>query len=274
MILDKIVQCTRERFNAEKQVIPLEEIRPLAEGIECFAHPNASDCSTCASFAFERALASQGISFICEVKKASPSKGIIAHRFPYLDIAREYENAGASAISVLTEPDFFLGSDMYLSEIKRHVTIPVLRKDFIIDEYQIYQSKLIGADAILLICSLLDTSTLCRYIELADSLGLSCLVETHSQEEIESALAAKARIIGVNNRNLQTFEVDINTSISLRKYVPDNVIFVSESGISTIEDIRKLCDINTSAVLIGEAFMRSNNISQSLINLKGALSRN
>lgn len=297
MILDKIAKHTRERVSAEKQVIPLEEIKPLALALashhnihECNALTNSqsitigdiehysdlkpSTCKPLSTFPFERALASQGMSFICEVKKASPSKGIISHRFPYLDTAREYESAGASAISVLTEPKFFLGSDIYLSEIKQHVAIPVLRKDFIIDEYQIYQSKLIGADAILLICSLLDTKTLCRYIELADSIGLSCLVEAHSQEEIESALAAKARIIGINNRNLQTFEVDINTSISLRKYVPDNIIFVSESGISTIEDIRKLCDINASAVLIGEAFMRSNNISQSLSNLKGALSRN
>ena len=288
MILDKIVQRTRERVNAQKQIIPLEEIKPLAlalasqldnseciaiEDRKCGSHPKPSTCSTLSTFPFEKALKSLGMSFICEVKKASPSKGIITHRFPYLDIAREYEKAGANAISVLTEPDFFLGSDIYLSEIKQQVAIPVLRKDFIIDEYQIYQTKLIGADAILLICSLLDTCTLSRYIELADGLGLSCLVEAHNQEEIESALAAKARIIGVNNRNLQTFEVDINTSISLRKYVPDSIIFVSESGISTIEDIRKLCDINASAVLIGEAFMRSNNISQCLSELRGALAR-
>ena len=288
MILDKIVQRTRERVNAQKQIIPLEEIKPLAlalasqldnseciaiEDRKCGSHPKPSTCSTLSTFPFEKALKSLGMSFICEVKKASPSKGIITHRFPYLDIAREYEKAGANAISVLTEPDFFLGSDIYLSEIKQQVAIPVLRKDFIIDEYQIYQSKLIGADAILLICSLLDTCTLSRYIELADGLGLSCLVEAHNQEEIESALAAKARIIGVNNRNLQTFEVDINTSISLRKYVPDNIIFVSESGISTIEDIRKLCDIKASAVLIGEAFMRSNDISLCLSQLKEALAR-
>ena len=297
MILDKIVQRTRQRIKEQKQIISIEEIKPLAlalasqphtpecivttnsqytaiGGSECYSHPNPDTCNPLSTFPFERALKSLGMSFICEVKKASPSKGIIAHRFPYLDIAREYESAGAAAISVLTEPDFFLGSDIYLSEIKQQVAIPVLRKDFIIDEYQIYQSKLIGADAILLICSLLDTSTLSRYIELADSLGLSCLVEAHSQEEVESALAAKARIIGINNRNLQTFEVDINTSISLRKYIPDNIIFVSESGISTLEDIRKLCDINASAVLIGEAFMRSHDISQCLSQLKGALTRN
>ena len=293
MILDKIVQRTRERVNLQKQIIPLEEIalalasqlnihecnaitnsQSIAiDDIEHYSNLKPSTCKPLSIFPFEKALTSQGMSFICEVKKASPSKGIIAHRFPYLDIAKEYENAGANAVSVLTEPDFFLGSDIYLSEIKKQVAIPILRKDFIIDEYQIYQSRLIGADAILLICSLLDTSTLSRYIELADSLGLSCLVEAHSQEEIESALAAKARIIGVNNRNLQTFEVDINTSISLRKYIPDNIIFVSESGISTIEDIRKLCDIKASAVLIGEAFMRSNDISLCLSKLKEALAR-
>jgi len=244
MILDKIAEKTRERVENLKKAKPFAEIKTLAESLP---KDNA--------FAFEKALSTPELSFICEVKKASPSKGVIAEDFPYIDIAREYEEAGAAAISVLTEPDFFLGSDLYLKEILKVVNIPILRKDFTIDPYQIYEAKIIGASAVLLICALLDTKTLAEYIEISDSLGLSAITETHDENEMKSALEAKARIIGVNNRDLKTFEVNIETSVKLRKLVPDNILFVSESGIRTREDILRLGRVN--AVLIGETLMRS-----------------
>lgn len=208
-------------------------------------------------FAFERALKKDGLSFICEVKKASPSKGVIAEHFPYLDIAKQYENAGASAISCLTEPKWFMGSDEYLKEIASSVSIPVLRKDFTICEYQIYEAKLLGASAILLICALLDTDTIREYISICDTLGISALVEAHNEEEIKSALSAGARIIGVNNRNLKDFSVDVNNSTKYRSMIPEDVVFVSESGITTHEDIKVLLDNGTNAVLIGETLMRA-----------------
>ena len=244
MILDKIAEKTRERVENLKKAKPFAEIKTLAESLP---KDNA--------FAFEKALSTPELSFICEVQKASPSKGVIAEDFPYIDIAREYEEAGAAAISVLTEPDFFLGSDLYLKEILKVVNIPILRKDFTIDPYQIYEAKIIGASAVLLICALLDTKTLAEYIEISDSLGLSAITETHDENEMKSALEAKARIIGVNNRDLKTFEVNIETSVKLRKLVPDNILFVSESGIRTREDILRLGRVN--AVLIGETLMRS-----------------
>ncbi len=221
-------------------------------------------------FPFEQALRGGDISFICEVKKASPSKGIIAEDFPYLDIARSYEHAGAAAVSVLTEPEFFLGSDEYLREISNIISIPTLRKDFIIDPYQIYEAKLLGASAVLFIAEILDQNTLSEYIKTADSLGLSALVESHSLEQMKKALAAGARIIGVNNRNLETFEVDITTSIKLREYVPPDKIFVSESGITNALDIQMLRDHNVDAVLIGETLMRSDNKRLMLDTLRGA----
>lgn len=208
-------------------------------------------------FAFEKALKKDGLSFICEVKKASPSKGLIAEHFPYLDIAREYENAGASAISCLTEPRWFLGSDKYLQEIADEVSIPVLRKDFTVCDYQIYEAKLLGADAVLLICALLDTATIKEYITICDTLGMSALVEAHNEDEIKSALSAGARVIGVNNRNLKDFSVDVNNSTRYRSMIPSDVVFVSESGIKTHDDIKVLLDNGTNAVLIGETLMRS-----------------
>jgi indole-3-glycerol phosphate synthase len=224
-------------------------------------------------FAFEQALARKqaagAIAFICEVKKASPSKGVIAADFPYIEIARDYQAAGADAISVLTEPDYFQGSNDYLTEIKEQVTIPVLRKDFIIDAIQIYEASLIGADAILLICSILDTDTIREYLEIADALGLSALVEAHDEAEVEQALAAGARVIGVNNRNLKTFEVDLQNSIRLRQLVPPEILFVSESGIRTAEDIAKLRENGTNAVLIGETLMRSGDKKAALDQLRG-----
>ncbi|MGL5512119.1 MAG: indole-3-glycerol phosphate synthase TrpC, partial [Sporomusa sp.] len=244
------------RVEACKSTAPLEKIKALA---------TKSDNP----FAFEKALATNDIAFICEVKKASPSKGIIAGSFPYLQIAKDYQAAGASAISVLTEPSFFLGSNEYLEQIKQAVNIPILRKDFIIDEYQIYESRMIGADAILLICSILASNTIKAYIEIADQLGMSCLVEAHDEAEIKSAISVGARVIGVNNRNLKTFEVDITNSINLRKLVPTEIIFVSESGISTASDIKKLRENGTNAVLIGETLMRSENKKRELDKLRG-----
>ena len=208
-------------------------------------------------FPLTRALEADGMSFICEVKKASPSKGVIAEDFPYLDIAMEYEDIGASAISVLTEPHFFKGSDRYLEEIADTVRTPILRKDFIIDEYQIYRAKEIGASAILLIAAILDDRQLSGYREIAESLGMSVLVETHDEREVQRAVSSGAGIIGVNNRDLRNFTVDIRNSLKLRELIPDDVITVSESGIRGKEDISRLRDAGFDAVLVGETFMRS-----------------
>ncbi|EET59819.1 indole-3-glycerol phosphate synthase [Marvinbryantia formatexigens DSM 14469] len=218
---------------------------------------------------FEAALAAEGISFICEVKKASPSKGIIAEEFPYLNIAKEYEAAGAAAISCLTEPYWFLGKDAYLQEIAAQVNIPVLRKDFTVDEYMIYQAKALGASAVLLICAILDDGQLKAYGQLAAELGMSALVEAHTEEEIARALAADARILGINNRNLKNFQVDITQSRRLRELVPDDVLFVSESGIKTPQDVAALRQNGTDAVLIGETLMRAPDKKVMLDMLRG-----
>lgn len=257
MILEKIAAATTIRVEKAKKVISEQDMIEQALQMEK------------GEFLFEKALRRDGISFICEVKKASPSKGLIAEQFPYLEIAEEYEEAGAAAISVLTEPDFFMGSDIYLKEIRSRVKLPLLRKDFTVDAYQIYEAKTIGADAILLICALLDTKTLRTYINIADSLGLSALVEAHTEKEIESALEAGAKIIGVNNRNLKTFEVDINTCVRLRKNVPGNKLFVAESGIKTAEDVRIISSAGVDAVLIGETLMKSRNKKEMLYRLGG-----
>lgn len=258
MILDRIVEATKIRVAQEKQVETPEAVKAAA-----LALPSDT------GFPFEAALRQQDFNFICEVKKASPSKGIIAEHFPYLDIAKEYEVAGAAAISVLTEPDFFKGDKKYLQEIARTVKIPVLRKDFIIDEYQIYQAKVWGASAILLICACLDVPTLTKFRELADSLGLSSLVEAHDEHEVQMAIDCGARIIGVNNRNLKDFTVDVQNSVRLRNLVEDDVIFVSESGLETPEDIQVLRDNNIGVALMGETFMRSPNKVEKLAYLYG-----
>ena len=258
MILDKIVEATKIRVAQEKQVESPEAVKAAA-----LALPSDT------GFPFEAALRQQDFNFICEVKKASPSKGIIAEHFPYLDIAKEYEVAGAAAISVLTEPDFFKGDKKYLQEIASTVKIPVLRKDFIIDEYQIYQAKVWGASAILLICACLDVPTLTKFRELADSLGLSSLVEAHDEQEVQMAIDCGARIIGVNNRNLKDFTVDVQNSVRLRNLVQDDVIFVSESGLETPEDIQVLRDNNIGVALMGETFMRSPNKVEKLAYLYG-----
>ena len=258
MILDKIIEATKIRVAQEKQVESPEAVKAATLALPADT-----------GFPFEAALRQQDFNFICEVKKASPSKGIIAEHFPYLDIAKEYEVAGAAAISVLTEPDFFKGDKKYLQEIASTVKIPVLRKDFIIDEYQIYQAKVWGASAILLICACLDVPTLTKFRELADSLGLSSLVEAHDEHEVQMAIDCGARIIGVNNRNLKDFTVDVQNSVRLRNLVQDDVIFVSESGLETPEDIQVLRDNNIGVALMGETFMRSPNKVEKLAYLYG-----
>lgn len=258
MILDKLAASARVRVDRLKAERPLESVREEALSIK----PEKPFC-------FEAALKKEDIAFICEVKKASPSKGLIAPDFPYVHIARDYEAAGADAISVLTEPEYFLGSDDYLSAVKRAVNIPVIRKDFTIDPYQIYEARIIGADAVLLICALLDTEALMKYIRIADTLGLTALVEAHDAAEVASALEAGARVIGVNNRNLKTFEVDIENSARLRQLVPEHITFVSESGIKTPGDIDALRKNGTDAVLIGETLMRSSRKAEELARLRG-----
>ncbi len=257
-ILDTIAEYARQRVAQAKEILSLEEIKKQALSMNCDI-----------GFPFEKALSADGISFICECKKASPSKGLIAKDFPYLSIAKEYEAAGASCISVLTEPKWFLGKNEYLKEITDAVSIPCIRKDFTIDEYMIYEAKLLGASAVLLICSLLSTNSLKYYIEICDQLGLSALVEAHDEKEIDSAIKAGARIIGVNNRNLKNFTVDINNSGRLRALVPENILFVAESGIKCREDVEALEQAHVDAVLIGETLMKTAHKTAMLRELKG-----
>lgn len=264
-ILDEIAAKTRVRVEEQKKIQSLEAVKQAAE-----AKAQAEkDAGTFGQFPFLKALQTEEISFICEVKKASPSKGVIAEDFPYLEIAKSYDAAGASAISVLTEPYYFQGSNQYLQEIAEAVSIPVLRKDFTVDSYMIYEAKLLGASAVLLICSLLTRDELKAYMEIAHGLGLSALVEAHTAEEVEMALASGARIIGVNNRDLKTFNVDITTSVKLREMIPAEIAYVSESGIKTPEDIAVLKQNGTNGVLIGETFMRQADKKATLDWLRG-----
>ena len=257
-ILDTIVKATRTRIAEAQRIRPLSELKQKAE---------AMNCNT--GFPFYNALKGKEIAFICEVKKASPSKGIIAEQFDFLDIAKQYEKAGAEAISCLTEPYYFKGSDDYLKQIAENVSIPVLRKDFTVSEYMIYEAKLLGASAVLLICSILKEGQLEEYLALTHSLGLSALVETRTAEEVKKAVNSGAKIIGVNNRNLKSFDVDMNCSQELKKLVPEHCIFVSESGIQTPEDISKLKQIGVNAVLIGETMMKAKDKAQTLQLLRG-----
>lgn len=256
-ILDRLAGHARERVEDAKRRQPLAEIRQRALDM-----PKGN-------FAFENALKKPDIAFICECKKASPSKGLIAPEFPYLSIAREYEAAGADAVSVLTEPKWFLGSDAYLKEIAEAVSIPCLRKDFTVDEYMIYEAKLLGASAVLLICSILSEEQIKEYIGICDGLGLSALVEAHDGEEVEIVLRAGARMIGVNNRNLKDFSVDTENSRRLRQMIPPEVLFVSESGVGCAEDVSSLRGIGADAVLIGETLMRAADKKAKLRELKG-----
>ena len=256
-ILDRLADHARERVEEAKRRQSLTEIRQRASDM-----PKGN-------FAFENALKKPDIAFICECKKASPSKGLIAPEFPYLSIAREYEAAGADAVSVLTEPKWFLGSDKYLKDIAEAVSIPCLRKDFTVDEYMIYEAKLLGASAVLLICSILSEEQIKEYIGICDGLGLSALVEAHDGEEVEIALRAGARVIGVNNRNLKDFSVDTENSRRLRQMIPPEVLFVSESGVGSAEDVSSLRGIGADAVLIGETLMRAADKKAKLRELKG-----
>jgi len=257
-ILDTLADHARARTERNKVRVSFDMMKKLALSM---------DADT--GYPFEKALGAPGISFICEVKKASPSKGLIAAEFPYLSIAREYEAAGAAAISCLTEPDFFLGSDEYLREIAAAVKIPVLRKDFTVDPYMIYEAKVLGASAVLLICAILSDSELLEYGKIARALGLSALVEAHDEREVERALRVEHGIVGVNNRDLKTFTVDCGNSVRLRKMVPDDRLFVSESGIRTAEDIAVLRQNGTDAVLIGETLMRNPDKAAALRELRG-----
>lgn len=257
-ILDTIADATKIRVAESKKNIEFAQMRRMAEEL------NANT-----GFPFKKGLAAEGMSFICECKKASPSKGIIAEDFPYVQIAKEYEAAGASCLSVLTEPKWFLGRNEYLKEIVANVSIPCIRKDFTVDDYMIYEAKTLGASAVLLICAILDKVQLKEYLDIAHSLGLSAIVETHDETEMEMALGSGAGIIGVNNRNLKDFNVDVNNSVNLRKMAGDGVIFVAESGIKTREDIAVLEQNGVDAVLIGETLMKAADKKQMLDYLKG-----
>ncbi|NLD61185.1 indole-3-glycerol phosphate synthase TrpC [Candidatus Sumerlaeota bacterium] len=261
-ILDQLADHARKRVIVDMEENSLDMMRELAM---------LKSSATGSPFAFEQALRKEDVSFICECKKASPSKGLIAPNFPYLEIAKEYETAGADCISVLTEPKWFLGNDEYLKEITEAVSIPCLRKDFTVNEYQIYQAKVLGASAVLLICSILTEDQMKDYIRICDNLGLSALVEAHDEQEVQTALNTGARIIGVNNRNLKDFSVDTDNSRRLRELIPPNVLFVSESGVRTAEDVAALRKIGADAVLIGETLMRASDKRAKLAELRGAV---
>jgi len=261
-ILDQLAEHARERVAADRMRVTLETLKQ-----QCLR----GDVPKRIPFSFEAALNKPGLSFICELKKASPSKGVIAESFPYLEIARDYAAAGADAISCLTEPKWFLGSDKIFSDVRSAVDIPMLRKDFTVDEYQIYQAKTMGADAVLLICAILSADEIRRYLSLCEELGMSALVEAHDATEIDMAISAGARIIGVNNRNLKDFSIDTGNSRRLKELVPEGVLFVSESGIQTAEDVRLLRESGVDAVLIGEALMRASDKKAMLDRFRGAV---
>ena len=257
-ILDQLAEHARERVAAAKMIKPMAEVRR-----EALALPKGD-------FSFERALSGDDLAFICECKRASPSKGLIAEEFPYLEIAGDYAAAGAEAISVLTEPKWFLGSDDYLREIALQVSVPCLRKDFTVDEYMLYEARLLGASAALLICAILDEARLREYIQICDTLGLSALVEAHDEAEAETALKAGARIVGVNNRNLKDFTVDMSNS-RLRAMIPRDVLFVSESGVRDAADVQAAREVGADAVLVGEALMRAADRRAKLAELRGSI---
>lgn len=258
-ILDEIAAYAFKRIEEAKKIISLEAIK-----IEAYKMEKAD-------FPFEKALKKEGLAFICEVKKASPSKGIIDAHFDYLKIAHDYEVAGADCLSVLTEPKWFLGADAYLKEISETVSIPILRKDFVVDEYMIYEAKCLGASAVLLICSILSDEQIQSYIKICDDLGLSALVEAHDLREVERAIVAQARLIGVNNRNLKDFSIDTSNSAKLRLMIPSSILFVSESGVQSRKDIEAILDFKANAVLIGESLMKAEDKTLKLKELKGLI---
>lgn len=255
-ILEQLAEYAVYRVEQAKKTLSLEQVKEQALLIKK------------EEFVFEKTLKKPGLSFICECKKASPSKGLIARDFPFLQIAREYEDAGADCISVLTEPKWFLGKDAYLREISQVVTVPCLRKDFTVDEYMIYEAKALGASAVLLICTILSEAQMKEYLAVCEALGLSALVEAHDETEVEMALSAGARIIGVNNRNLKDFTVDTQNSRRLRALLPEDVLFVAESGVQGPEDVRQLTQIGADAVLVGEVLMRAADRRKMLIELR------
>ena len=257
-ILQEIALATQARITAQKMVLP-----EAALELEALSLPR------CSEHPFERALVGQDMAFICEIKRASPSKGDIVDDFDYIKIAKEYEAAGANAISILTEPNYFRGCDCYLREIALQTTLPLLRKDFVIDSYMILQSKVLGASAILLICSLLTKAKLKEFIAMADGLGLSTLVEVHNEREVDMALEVGARIIGINNRNLEDFTVDLSISERLCKQIPSSAIVVSESGISSADEVARLHRLGIAAVLVGESLMRCEDKIAALAMLRG-----
>lgn len=259
MILDRIITSTAARVEGKKQ----DSV--YRAKVYSFSHEASSE-----DFRFEKSLQGEGLSFICEVKKASPSKGVISEDFPFLHIAQEYEEGGADALSVLTEPDYFLGDMGFLREIRKQAAIPVLQKDFIIDEFQIYEAAAAGADAILLICAVLEQERIARFIRIAGEFGISCLAETRNEREIGMALDCGAKVIGVNNRNLQTFEVDLRTSEKLRLLVPEDRVFVSESGIGSLADVAFMKEIGTDAVLVGEMLMKNSDRAGLLRGMKAS----
>ena len=258
-ILDTIAERTKLRVARDKERLPLDEMRRRALNL-----PRGN-------FPFEVALKSPGLSFICECKKASPSKGLIAPEFPHVEIARAYEAAGADAISVLTEPEFFMGNDRFLAEIVREVSIPCLRKDFVVDEYMLWQAKILGAAAVLLICAILNDVQLKKFLAICNELGLSALVEAHDEQEIQRAIDCGAKIIGVNNRNLKDFTVDTDNAKRLRELVPREVLFVSESGVQSADDVKKIRELGADAVLIGEVLMRAADKKAKLDELRDGL---
>lgn len=258
-ILDQLADYARVRVAQDKALNSLEVLKELCECT--YLGPERR---------FEQALRKPEMSFICEVKKASPSKGIISQDFPYLDIARDYQAAGADCISCLTEPKWFLGSDDIFRQIRSTVTTPMIRKDFTVDAYQIYQAKLMGADAVLLICAILDTAAISNYLEICDRLGLTALVEAHDEREIASAVSAGARVIGVNNRNLKDFSVDFSNAAKLRDLIPPECLYVAESGVKNAADVAALNSIGADAVLMGEVLMRASDKGKLLIEMRDA----
>lgn len=258
-ILEQLADHARERTENAKKTYPLEKLREQALSLPQL------------NFAFEKAIRKKELSFICECKKASPSREIIAHNFPYLQIAKEYEAAGADCISVLTEPKWFLGNKEYLHQIASTVSIPCLRKDFTVDEYMIYESRILGASAVLLICSILSERQIGEYIQICDAMGISALVEAHDEQEIAMAVHVGARLIGVNNRNLRDFTVDTENSFRFREMIPRDILFVSESGIRNAQDVEKLRQVGADAVLIGETLMRAENKAAKLTELRGVI---
>ncbi len=257
-ILDQIAHDTRIRVEEDKKRLPPEALSdtfPPSGGAQ----------------AFYGAVARPGLSLICEVKKASPSKGIIDEEFDYLTIARSYASAGADCISCLTEPKWFLGSDRIFTDIRSVVTTPMLRKDFVVDEYQILQARAMGADAVLLICALHTTARLEHFLTLCADLGLAALTEAHDEKEIASAVSAGAKMIGVNNRNLKDFTVDLDNAARLRSLIPPGCLYVSESGVKTPEDAIMMKKIGADAVLMGEALMRAPDRAEAVRNFKEAV---